>query len=120
MRRYPTEIDVLAVYKTQSKLPRGVWDEFLTLPDLRWYLFSVQLLPTHSTGQIFLFTVVEAKFVKKIACVRGAYQHLKGEGAKSEDGETFWAKLVSVYQHGMGAAFLAKKAAKLQHREHAV
>lgn len=48
------------------------------------------------------------KILNEVVCVCGAYQHWKKQEADGDDEELFWVRPVSVYQHELGAAFVAK------------
>lgn len=110
-RPYPSEADVCTVSKRDIKQPPAVRDSFLescksTLVSLVW-----SALTTRSFWTNIFFTVRKVGFPEKMACVRGAYQYTREHGAAGKDEALFWAGAVSTYQHGLGKAFIAKRAA---------
>lgn len=115
MRQYPAETTVLAVFKQKTGVcHRLSGTTFWNLAVSRWFSISVTLLSNKDDQPDISFTINGVTCLRKMAWPRGAYPRAKEQKDRVEDKDFFLGESMLMYQHGLRAAFSAKRATEVQ------
>lgn len=112
VRRYPAEITVSAVFKRKGSLPPALQDKTLESGGSRPFSLLLSAFIKKKHRMNMFLTVGEINFLQEMAWIRRALQYAREREGEGQNEGSFWQRVVSMYQHTMGAVFFAKKPLK--------